>query len=190
MMRLFAASFLPAAKADFYDHLIAQIVAQYPDALRSIPIRSAHFTHAFLGELTDLSPTDPARDIENAIAGRPSIAIELGPPTVLQVGGAPRLIIAAVVAGADQVTALSDALVRRLRTRPALATLGLAKAPHVTLARFKRPLPGDKRRQLTETLASAAQPRTPSRISGVDLVHSLLTPQGPRYQALVHHPLA
>jgi 2'-5' RNA ligase len=190
-LRLFVASFLPAVDAEYYDRLMAAMVAQYPDTLRPIPIRSAHFTHAFLGEVTDPSPIDLAQDIENAIAGRRRIAIELGPPTVLRVGGAPRLIMAPVLKGADQLTALSEALVRRLRTRPALATLEFAKAPHVTLARLERRSLKSKRDHMMDTLrSSGAQARISSQITGVDLVRSLLTPHGPRYQALVHHPLA
>jgi 2'-5' RNA ligase len=189
-MRLFVASFLPAADADRYDCLIATLVAQYPDAVRPIPTGSAHFTHAFLGEVVGLSPVDLAEDIENATAGRPRIAIELGPPTALQVAGEPRLIMATVAAGADHVAALSEALVRRLRLRSALATLGRAKAPHATLARFNRQSSPRKRREVIGTLASWPQALTPSHVMGVDLVRSLLGPQGPQYHWLVHHPLA
>jgi len=188
-MRLFLASFLPAADAEYYDHQVAALRARYPGALRSVPTGSAHFTHAFLGEVTDLSPIDLAADIENATAGRRSIAIELGPPTVFQVGRAPRLIMAPVVAGADQVTALSEALIRRLRNRPALAMLAPAKAPHVTLARFERQSTMLNRRQVMAMLMSWPEAGTLSQVTGVDLVRSQLTPQGPRYEVLVHHPL-
>jgi 2'-5' RNA ligase len=188
-MRLFIASFLATEAAEYYDDLTAAIVARHPAALRSIPRGSAHFTHAFLGEVTGLSPTELADDIGNAVAGRPAIAIELCAPTVLRTGRGPRLIMAPVGVGADELTALSEAVLRALRLRPTLATLRSAKAPHVTLARFRKRSSIRDGRAVMEILASSRHPRRPSRIAGVQLVRSLLTPEGPRYETLTHHSL-
>jgi 2'-5' RNA ligase len=187
-MRLFIASFLPPDTADHYDNLTAALVAEHP-ALRSIPRRSAHLTHAFLGKVGGLSATDLMEDIDKAVAGRPSIAIELGAPTILRAGRVPRLVMAPVCGGAAQVAALSKAVVLALRARPAFATLALAKAPHVTLARFSKQASPRDGLSVAEMLASTAPARTRSRINGVQLVDSLLTPDGPRYRTLAERRL-
>ena len=52
-MRLFFASFLGSDLMRSYESLVADLAAEVPDALRSVPKGTQHITLAFLGEIED-----------------------------------------------------------------------------------------------------------------------------------------
>ena len=52
-MRLFYASFLSSENMQAYESLVAGVVADVPNGLRSIPERTHHLTLAFVGEVAD-----------------------------------------------------------------------------------------------------------------------------------------
>ena len=82
-MRLFVCSFLQAANRDFYDRRVADLVGATGGRLRAVPARSAHITHAFLGE-TDAALLDDIRKaVESVAAQHAAIPIRLGPRAIL-----------------------------------------------------------------------------------------------------------
>ena len=187
-MRLFVASFLPAADVTFYDEVVATLVMQCPGVLRPIPRGSAHMTHAFLGDVHGTAPEEIAADIARTTSGRSIIDVELGKPTVLG-GRQPRLVMAPVITGADLLGDLARGIVLTLRARSEFAGLPLPKAPHVTLARFRKHATRTDGRHVAGLLGQSRGDTRSTRVESVEIVRSRLGSGGAEYDTLASFAL-
>lgn len=184
-MRLFVASVLPAAERASYDALVQKIATASASRVRPIPRDSAHITHAFLGEVREIEPASLAGDLTQAARDYTAFDITLGPPQLLRAARVPRLVFAPIVRGADTMAALSRAIVLTLRARPSFAELPFPKAPHITLARFRRDASMADARRVEELLTRPEFHITATaRIDRVQLMKSVLGGSSPVYEAL------
>ena len=179
MPRLFVALELP----ELLTEAIGEIQAGLRDA-RWLDEEGLHLTLAFIGEVDGAS----ARRIEEALSRveAPSLEIELhglghfplrGSPRVLWVGASP----------ASELGALAAA-VRRALARAGYPPERRKFAPHVTIARFRRPPPPPA---LQDYLGAYALFRTPAApVVSVRLISSVLRPSGARYAIEADFPLA
>ncbi len=188
-MRLFVASFLPPDDLVFYDAVVAVLVARDGDALRAIPRRSAHVTHAFLGEVRDTDVAGLTAAIAGALDGQPAANVQIGAPVLLRARRMPRLVMAPVTTGAEPVRRLSGAIVAALRTQRPFADLPEPKHAHVTLARVRPRATARDGDQLEAALREMnVRPRA-MRLTHVQLVASTLAPEAPAYRTLEAWPL-
>jgi RNA 2',3'-cyclic 3'-phosphodiesterase len=157
------------------------------DEIRWVPAENVHLTLQFLGAV----PEERLAAVEGAVRAAAAAAR----PISLEVKGAggcpnarrPRVVWAGIAGDVAAVGALVADLGRRL------APLGFPPedrpfSAHLTLGRARegRGAPG-----IAGALASAAEAGgTPWRAVDVVLFESHLSPKGPRYEALLHAPLA
>jgi RNA 2',3'-cyclic 3'-phosphodiesterase len=157
------------------------------DEIRWVPAENVHLTLQFLGAV----PEERLAAVEGAVRAAAAAAR----PISLEVKGAggfpnarrPRVVWAGIAGDVAAVGALVADLGRRL------APLGFPPedrpfSAHLTLGRARegRGAPG-----IAGALASAAEAAgTPWRAVDVVLFESHLSPRGPRYEALLHAPLA
>ncbi len=179
MPRLFVGLNLP----ETLKRAIGELQAGLRDA-RWLEGDGLHLTLAFIGEV------DPSaqRRIEEALAGvdAPPLAVELhgigyfphrGPPRVLWTGASP-------AAGLGSLAAA----VRRALARAGFPPERRKFAPHVTIARFRRPPPPAL---LAEYLGAYSLFRTPGApVASFRLMSSVLRPSGARYTPEADYPLA
>ena len=184
-MRLFVASVLPSAERARCDALVKDLAVRSQGRVRAIPRDTAHITHAFLGEVRDLGPERLADDITRAVEGQRAIAITLGPPRLLRTGRVPRLVFAPIDDGAEAIAALSRSIVLVLRAHAPFANLPFPKAPHVTLARFRRDAGSADARHVEDVLAQPdVRITSHAKIDSVELMSSVLTGPAPVYEVL------
>ena len=187
---MFVASFLPLDVRARYDECVERLTARADRRLRAIPKDTAHITHAFLGEVRDLAPERLAEDIVRAVEAKPAIAITLGSPQVLRIGRVPRLVLAPIDDGAEAISALSRSIVLALRAHPQFASLPFPKAPHVTLARFRKDAGSADAGRVEDLLGQPEFRITSSaRIDSVQLMSSVLTGPAPVYEMLARAAL-
>ncbi len=178
MPRLFVALELPEVLTE----AIGEIQAGLRDA-RWRDEDGLHLTLAFIGEVDGAA----ARRIEEALSRveAPSLEVELhglghfplrGSPRVLWVGASP----------AAELGALAAAL-RRALARAGYPPERRKFAPHVTIARFRRPPPPPA---LQDYLGEYALFRTPAvPVASFRLISSVLRPSGARYTVEADFPL-
>jgi len=183
-MRLFYASFLGSENMDSYESLVAGLIAEVPNALRSIPSHTHHLTLAFLGEIVD-DDVEQCLQILEIAKSVSAFRFSLKHPTILYSRRSPRLVCAGLDDGGEQVSELQRQLhVEFLRRFPASEVR--IKPPHVTLARFKKKATRETARKVAESLAHREDParnRT-DVLARIALVKSVLTPSGPIYESL------
>ncbi len=136
MMRLFLATLLNPANQAFYHRLERELVKRHGNVLRAIPADSAHITYAFISELHETLVGDLVTAISETTRAWQAFDVELGSPHVVRSAGMPRLVCADLVRGATEVTRLTADLCATARTIS--PDLRPSRAPHVTLARFRR----------------------------------------------------
>ena len=178
MPRLFVALELPEVlKRAVGDVQVGLRGARWLDA------DALHLTLAFLG---DVDPSDQSR-IEAALdrVEAPALAVELhglghfphrGPPRVLWTGAAPAEALGALAAS-----------VRRELARAGFAPERRKFAPHVTIARFRRPPPPPA---LQDYLGAHSLFRSSAApVGSFRLLSSVLRPSGARYTLEADFPL-
>ena len=185
MMRLFLATFLNPTNQAFYHRLDRDLVKRHGNVLRAIPADSAHITYAFISELHETVVGDLATAISETTRTWQAFDVELGPPQVVRSVGKPRLVCADLVRGATEVTRLTADLSATARTiSPGLRA---SRAPHVTLARFRRHATRSDAQAVSSSL-SHGENRV-DRVMAVQIVASVLTPSGPVYTTMGEIPL-
>jgi 2'-5' RNA ligase len=183
-MRLFYAAFLDASIVNAYESLVADLAADVPNSLRSVPAGSHHLTLAFLGEVAE-SDVAGCLDILAFARSIPAFRFSLGPPRILSSRGSPRLICVDLVEGREQVSMLQKDLNAKIaEVLPDCAARG--QPPHVTLARFKKHAKRETARRVADALSRREADLRPAsdRFGSVHLVRSTLTPAGPIYESL------
>jgi len=190
-MRLFVCSLLSAENQDFYDRRVADLVAAGRGALRPIPKRSAHLTHAFLGE-TDAGRLDDIRAAVGTVAEHYALMpVRLGPPAILFARSTPRLVCAHVIHGTSPLRQLTADIAAALADIRAGSSLGPTHSPHVTLARFSRDASREDARLVIAALDggdSVAAVREDT-IAAIQVMSSTLGLEGPSYTVIAEVPL-
>jgi 2'-5' RNA ligase len=187
-IRLFVCSWLDPDNQAFYGRHMADLVASSGGVLRAIPRDSAHLTYAFLARADDGSLDEIVRVVGGVAARHAPIAIRLGPPSILFARAEARLVYAPIVRGADALAHLGSDIVTELQQRLPDVDISGNRAPHVTLARFRKHTHRGAARTASEALkrsAVASTERT-DRIAEIHIVSSELTATAPRYVSLCH----
>ncbi len=156
--------------------------------VRFVEPASLHLTLAFLGDLDDAQ-------LEQATQAT-AAAAQVSAPFALTVAGlgsfgpphAPRVIWAGVGGNLRALTETQRALADELAAR------GFAReerpfAPHLTLARLKRPLDADEQRRLAQRLAVPAPAGAPIAARELSVMKSTPLPAGHVYSRLGAFPL-
>ena len=185
-MRLFLATFLTPANQAFYHRLDGELLKRHASVLRAVPADSAHITYAFMSELHETLVDDLVTVISETTRTRQAFEVELGSPQVVRSAGRPRLVCADLVRGATEVARLTADLCVTARTIS--PDLRASRAPHVTLARFRRHATRSDAPAVSRSL-SHAENRV-DRVTIVQVVVSVLTPVGPVYAVRAEAPLA
>ena len=185
-MRAFIGTFLSAANQGVAEAFGAWLADASVGVLRPVPPRSAHITHAFLGDVDDALLDAVTADLQELLRSVASVPFRLGRPEILRAGREPRLVLAKVDAGGAEVSDVSRRIVDRLRQHPALAGIAPARSPHVTLARFRRGAGSSEARHVTELLGGARIVALWQKdgLDEVQLVRSELTSKGPVYEVV------
>lgn len=189
-MRLFVASALPSDDGVVYARLVDQLAGTTGVAVRPVPERSAHITHAFLGEMAEDEVGLVVRVMTDALNGASAMEVELGLPEVLTARSGPRAIILPVARGSAGLFQLEMSLVLALRAIPALATLPVPKPPHVTIARFGRSATRRDGQRVSDALARRPPSPRSVEVDRIQLMSSTLTPDGPEYAVMASVSLA
>ncbi len=184
-MRIFLGTFLNESNRGFYDRFVQQLVTRHRTSLRATPPGTAHVTYAFVGEFAD-EALDRLATLTSAVAQRHrGFDIELAKPGVLRAGARPRLVCAALGQGADEVCALTAELSSAVQ--PIAPGVRPSRAPHVTLARFRRDATRHDGDQVAQALVHAEG--RADRVSLIQIVESVLTQRGPVYSVKAGLPL-
>jgi 2'-5' RNA ligase len=183
-MRLFVCSLLEAGNQDFYDGRVAEFVAASRGSLRPVPKRSAHLTHAFLGEVDAGRLDDIRTAVESASKQRAAVPIRLGPPAIVFARSTPRLVCAHVIHGAVQLRQLMADVAMALEPVCPGASLAPAHAPHVTLARFRKGAGPKDARVVIAALDAESTVTREDAIASIQIVSSVLGPDGPAYTVM------
>ena len=178
MPRLFVALELPAV----LKRAIGDVQVGLRDA-RWLDADALHLTLAFIGEVDVSAQVRIEAGLARVEA--PALAVELhglghfphrGPPRVLWTGASPAAELGALAAS-----------VRRALARAGFPPERRKFAPHVTIARFRRPPPPPA---LQDYLGAYSLFRTPSApIASFRLLSSVLRPSGARYAIEADFPL-
>ena len=184
-MRLFAASFLGPPSQEAASRFVEALVEAHRQRLRSVPANSVHFTHAFCGEVPDGDAGRITAAVREALSSGVPFEVAIGRPHVLAGGSRPRLVCADALRGAEAVAALSAAISNHLLAAFPQLALSPGRAPHVTLARFRKTARRSDGRAVTTWLERQVESfATADRISAVQIVESRLTPSGPVYDVI------
>ena len=178
MPRLFVAVELP--------HPLREAVAGLQSPLqgaRWLKAYSLHLTFAFIGEVDDAAQGSIEVAL-NAVTA-PPLPLNLqglgcfprrGAPRVLWTGASPE----------TELVSLADAVREALR-RAGLAPERRPFAPHVTIARFRRPPPGQELKQFLDAFSTFQT--SPVDVASFHLFSSELRPSGAQYRQEATFPL-
>ena len=183
-MRLFYASFLSSENMQAYESLVAGVVADVPNGLRSIPERTHHLTLAFVGEVADGDVGKCLQALE--FAGEFSaFRFSLDRPRILYSRRSPRLVCAGLSNGSDRVSMVQKRLHEEYLGRFPDSDVRV-KPPHVTLARFKKHAHRETAQKVADALSrrDGPSPGKTDSLTRVQLVKSVLTRTGPIYESL------
>jgi RNA 2',3'-cyclic 3'-phosphodiesterase len=189
-VRAFIGTFLSSANQGVSDAFGRRLADASLSLLRPVPPRSAHITHAFLGDVDDALVEVVIGNLLDLLRSIAPVPFRLGRPELLRAGREPRLLLAKVEAGAAEVSDVTRRIVDRLRQHAALAGIAAARSPHVTLARFRRGAGSKDTSQSGNILANPhADPDwAEDRLDEIQLIQSELTPRGPVYQVVARAP--
>lgn len=185
-MRLFVCTWLGADNQRFYADLVADLIASSGGLLHAIPQASAHITYAFLARVDDRELGAIADAVRGVASRHGPIAIQLGPPSILYARAEARLVYTPITHGAETIAQLGHDIVKELDRRLTDVEPSGSRAPHVTLARFRK-----HTRRGTARVASVALERSgwgsearADQIAEIQIVSSELTAAAPRYVTL------
>lgn len=146
-----------------------------------------HFTVRFLGEVSEEVVSRLSQEIAPVLATHEPFDIELAGVGAFPAVERPRVIWVGVkdAGKLKSLAAKVEGVVRAL----GFPAEPREFVPHLTLGRVKRPLSGMELQSLTRAV-SCYEARFTLRVAGVDLMSSVLRPQGPLYTMLHNFPLA
>jgi len=153
-------------------------------SLRMVRPEQMHLTLAFLGEVDDVRSA--------AIVDAMRADLQAAPFSIVYAGlgvfpphGAPRVLWLGVTTGRDDAIAVQRQIAERL-ARVGNEPEQRAYHPHLTLARWRRSTPADRRRLLA---ADRGAPIAQVDAAAVTLYQSRLSPSGPSYTVLAEAAL-
>jgi 2'-5' RNA ligase len=162
------------------------LAAQRSSTLKWVRPDHMHLTLAFLGEVNEGHALPVIEAMGSEISDAKPFAIALGGLGVFPPHGAPRVLWLGLLEGAGAVVNVQRGVVDRL------SALGITLDervfhPHLTLARWRRSRPADRR-----LVAGADRGAAIARVEvlGVTLYQSRLSSSEPTYTALVRAPFA
>jgi len=191
-MRLFFGTFLNAANQDVFEGVVRNLTQRHGDILRSIPQKSAHVTYVFCADTGLTSVEALLAAIRHISADRQAVAIRIGPPHVISAGPIPRLVVAALVHGADALRGLTADLAREAQAAFPGLEWRPSREPHVTLARFRKHARRSDGEMIVRALGAPeyAGVTRDDRLAVVQAIESTLTPTGPAYRLVGEIPLS
>jgi 2'-5' RNA ligase len=187
-VRLFIATLLSDANQRHYADHVRHLLQHHDALLRPVPDDSAHITYAFGGHVPAASFDELTRLVDEIAAGAAAFDVTLGTPHVLFAGREARLLCADVTDGAVAVRELTDRIASTLGARSG-DDWNASRAPHVTVARFRR---GVRRRDagaVTTMIDRAGETSRADVVDRIQVIESELTPSGARYQVRHVAPL-
>ena len=179
-MRLFACTFLSPAHRAACDRLAVRLTEAHGRLVRPIPALSAHVTYAFLAHLDAALLPRAIELLRSAAATLGAVEVTIDAPAVLFAKREARLVHAPVGMGAPALTRITAVIAEAFERGLPEAGVSASRAPHVTLARFRRGASRTAARPVVDALAQAAAPMT-ERFAEVQLVSSDLSAGGPIY---------
>lgn len=179
-MRLFACTFLSPAHQSTCDRLATRLAEAHGRLVRPIPALSAHVTYAFVAHLDPALLPRAIEVLEKAVAAIAGVDVTIDAPAVLFAGREARLVHAPVTTGATALARITEQIATAFEQVFPDAGVSASRAPHVTLARFRRGATRSAARPIVDALAQAAAPMT-ERFAQVQLVSSDLSASGPIY---------
>ena len=147
------------------------------DSVKWVEDGQFHITYAFLGDLPEAKTA--VKSMDEALQGLKAFTVVSGGLGAFPSSRNPRVLWLSIAEGDRFLREINEKLAA------ALAANGLVSEnrfePHVTLGRVKRPLPENFFRRAADY---AAAKRTPSAVRSVELMRSVLTPEGPEYSVV------
>lgn len=164
---------------------IAAAVSDARTSVRWVQPNHMHLTLMFLGELAEMQASAVADAVGRPVDAAP-FHMTLQGLGVFPSDGAPRAVWIGVTEGATALVELHREIARRLEAVGA-ALDSRPFQPHLTLGRWRRSRPSERRRAL-----AASRPDVVARVevSGATLYHSRLSSAGPTYTALARATLS
>ena len=189
-VRIFLAIELSAEVKSALADLVEQLVRADVRGLRPVKPDGMHLTLRFLGHVPTARVELIVAEVSRVVKGVRPCALEIEGVGVFPDGGAPRVLWVGVEGDLN--------LLRELHRRIGEALLGLGYrnerrefSPHLTLARMVDRAHSIDRRRAREALFSARwESGLRVDVKAVNLVRSVLRPEGARYQRLALMPLA
>lgn len=153
---------------------------------RWLPAENLHVTLRFLGDVEETHRAALASELRDAAARHPQLSL-----TVSVRGTLPKRARARVayigLAPSEELAALQAEVAERVERRLGLAPEGRPFHPHVTVGRSRRGWRRDACRGWAE--APCPEEGTAFAVTYLDLMESLLSPSGARYEVLESFPL-
>lgn len=142
-----------------------------------VPPGNAHITMKFLGEVPESELDAVAEGVVEAVTGFRQFEVQVGGFGAFPNFRRPRVFWLGITGGVDNLAALATKIDREMQP------LGFEKekrrfSPHITLGRIRKPGAYDELRQAAENADYASAPFT---ASSVEIMKSVLSPQGARY---------
>jgi 2'-5' RNA ligase len=184
-MRLFIAVPLPQ---ELTDRAAALLPAALP-ALKRVPPELMHVTLAFLGWTPDEQLDAVVDAARAAAAGHPAFDLAFAGAGRFPASGRPRVVWVGIGEGSDPLAGLAATVAAELRRREVKFD-ARPFAPHLTLARVRPEAAGSEARTVAAAVDGMVVPDLRTRVGGVAVVESVLSPKGPRYTARAEVPLA
>ena len=185
-MRVFLAVNLPdGVRREL--HRSTRHIREAAQSVAWVRAEQLHFTVRFLGEVSEELVSRLSEELAPVLATHEAFDIELAGAGAFPAVERPRVIWVGVhdPTRLQSLAAKVEGVVRALGF-PAEAR---EFVPHLTLGRVKRPLSGTELQALTRAVIGYGA-RFALRVTGVDLMSSVLRPQGPLYTMLHKFPLA
>lgn len=177
-MRLFvASSFEPSFVASLKAAADYARSAAPKGAVKWVEPENFHLTYAFLGDLGPAAAEAAKKGIEDGLSGLKAFTLSLGGFGVFPSARRPRVLWIGIGEGAAPLRELAGKLAE------GLAAAGLIFEnrfePHVTLGRVQESLPENFMRRVADF---APARKASSLLASVELMESVLTPDGPVYK--------
>jgi 2'-5' RNA ligase len=191
-MRLFVGSFVSPENLAFYDAYVQDLVRRASGSLKPIPARSAHVTHAFLGDVTGVAARRVARLVADVAERTTAVAVRFGAPSILYARREARLVRADVVLGQRELWDLGRRIVDTLTRHAEVGRIDPPRAPHLTLARFRKGCAAADAERVAGLIATTGGDQAVGRedeITSIQLIRSELGPHGPVYDVVARFDL-
>jgi 2'-5' RNA ligase len=185
-MRVFVGTFLNPANQRVCEHIVRDLVHEHREVIHGVPDGSVHITHAFCPQAGDGDINDIQRALNGAAETSRAFDIRFGAPHVIAAGSRPRLVCAAIVDDDGACSRIGANVFTRLRSACPHLPFSPSRTPHVTLARFRKSAGRADARAVEQSISNRADSVLHrDRIERLEVVVSVLTPTGPRYEIVV-----